>query len=518
MSRTKNTFINAFAGMGAKMITILINFVTRTVFIYTLGVEYLGVSSVFTSVLTMLSLAELGFAEAITYKLYKPIANSDETKISALMNFYKKIYNIIGCIVLMVGVLIIPFLDHIIDTNINIKEDIVLIYVLYLINTSVSYFFVYKSTLLQASQKKYIVSSAQTVTAIFKAIVNSIILILTHNFILYLIIEILSTVLYNIIVSIITDKKYGHLMRKNDVVLDKKDKKSIFQDVKAMFLYKVSGVILNGTDNIVISKFIGNTSVGLFSNYTMIVNQVYSFILQIYNATTASIGNVAAVEKQEKQERIFNNIMFLSFCIFCFSVTVLWVLINPFINLWIGEEYVIDKFTIICIIANFYLMGMATPITNFRNANGLFIQGKYRPLIMAIINIISSIILAKLIGLPGVMLGTIISRVTTQVWFDPVVLYREVFKKSAKTFLYKYLYYLIITILSCIIARGISNSICVDNKILEFIIYIVIATLVPIGIICMIFNKKSEFNYIKDIIKKGGEKLFKHSFSKRNEQ
>ena len=511
MSRTKNAIINAFASMGAKVITIFINFITRTVFIYTLGVEYLGVSGVFSSILTMLSLAELGFAETITYKLYKPIANNDKTKVSELMNFYRKIYNIIGTIVLVIGIILIPFLDLLIDTNINIKENIVVIYLLYLINTSMSYFFVYKATLLQASQKKYIVSTVQTITTIIKAIINCIILVIFHNFILYLVIEIFSTVLYNIIISMITSRKYGQLMNNKEAHLSKREKKNIFRDVKAMFLYKISGVVLNGTDNIIISKMLGNTSVGLYSNYTMIINQVYSFILQIYSASTASIGNMAAVEKKEKQEKVFNNTIFLSFCIFCFCTTVLWVLINPFIKIWLGEQFVLDNTIVCCIVVNFYIMGMATPITNFRNANGLFVQGKYRPLVMTIINIISSIILAKFFGIAGVILGTIISRITTQFWYDPWILYKKIFKKSSKSFFYTYAKYVLITVFSCLVAKGLSEFIKINNSIMEFIIIAFIAIMIPIILIYIIFKKTDEFIFIISILKKGKERLLKRN-------
>lgn len=503
MGRTQKALVNALAGVVGKLITTIVVFLGRTVFIYTLGVEYLGASSLFTSILTMLSLAELGFSTAITYNLYRPLAKGNKKKTAAFMNFYKKVYNIIGTVIFIVGLLLIPFLKEIITEDIpDIKESIYLIYVLYLANTAISYFFVYRSTLLEASQNKYIVSLSHTLVSVIKTIANSIALLLTKNFILYLLIEIASTLLYNFIISVIANRKYKEVLQDKESKLKTREKKLVFNNVKAMFLYKVSDVILNGTDNIIISRYLGTTTVGIYSNYYTIINQVYAFVLQIFQATTASIGNFVVERKKEEQETVFNNMIFLSFVIYFICSVLLFNCINPFITLWVGEDFLMGIPVVMVLVLNFYTTGMISPLTSFRTANGLFMQGRYRPIIMAIINIIVSIILVKWIGIIGVFLGTVIARVSTQLWYDPWLIYKKVFHKSSKIYFVKYAMYLFITAIGCAIVYGIGKLVPIENLILVLLWNIVISIIVVTLIIVLLFRKTPEFAYVQNIVRK----------------
>lgn len=508
MERTKKTFVNAIFGVADKLIATIVTFVSRTIFIYTLGAEYLGVSSLFTSILTMLSLAELGFATAITYNLYKPLAKGNVKKTAAYMNFFRKVYIIVGIVILIVGLMLMPFLKEIISDDVpNIKESIYLIYFLYLLNTAISYFLVYKATLLEANQNKYIVSVSHAIVSVIKTIANSIALIITKNFILYLIIEIVCTVLYNLIISFVADKKYKEILSSKESKLNKREKKLIFNNVKAMFLYKVSGVILDGTDSIIISRYLGTITVGIYSNYYTIINQVYSFILQIFQASTASIGNLAVEKGKEDQERVFNNMMFLSFVIYFICSALLFNCLNPFITLWLGSDYLIDIVVVAVLVLNFYITGMLSPITSFRTANGLFMQGRYRPLIMAIINIVVSIILVKLIGLVGVFIGTIIARVSTQLWYDPYLIYKKAFGKSPKVYFIKYILYIVITIIGCAIIYGVSQLINIQNSIILLLFNIILSIVVVSLMTIIIFRHTSEYMYVKDLAKKILNKL-----------
>lgn len=503
MGRTQKAFVNALAGVAGKLITTIVVFLGRTVFIYALGVEYLGASTLFTSILTMLSLAELGFSTAITYNLYRPLAKGNQKKTAAFMNFYKKVYNIIGLAIFIVGLLLIPFLEEIITEDIpSIKESIYLIYVLYLVNTSISYFFVYRATLLEASQNKYIVSLSHTLVSVIKTIVNSIALLLTKNFILYLLIEIAFTILYNIIISVIANRKYKDVLQDKESKLKKREKKLIFNNVKAMFLYKVCDVVLNSTDNIIISRYLGTTMVGIYSNYYTIINQVYSFILQIFQATTASVGNLAVEKKKEDQERVFNNLIFLSFVIYFICSVLLFNCINPFITLWVGKSFLMEIPIVVILVLNFYLTGMMSPITSFRTANGLFMQGRYRPLIMAIINIVVSIMLVKSMGIIGVFLGTIIARASTLLWYDPWLIYKKVFHKSSKRYFMKYIMYLFITVIGCAIVYGVGKLVSIDNLILILLWNIVLSIIVVVFIVVLLFRKTPEFAYVQTIIRK----------------
>lgn len=508
MERTKKTFVNAIFGVADKLIATIVTFVSRTIFIYTLGAEYLGVSSLFTSILTMLSLAELGFATAITYNLYKPLAKGNVKKTAAYMNFFRKVYIIVGIVILIVGLMLMPFLKEIISDDVpNIKESIYLIYFLYLLNTAISYFLVYKATLLEANQNKYIVSVSHAIVSVIKTIANSIALIITKNFILYLIIEIVCTVLYNLIISFVADKKYKEILGSKESKLNKREKKLIFNNVKAMFLYKFCAVILDGTDNIIISRYLGTVMVGIYSNYYTIINQVFAFILQIIQASTASIGNLAVEKGKEDQERVFKNIIFLSFIIYFICSALLFNCLNPFITLWLGESYLLETSVVVALVFNFYTTGMLSPVTAFRTANGLFMQGKYRPLIMAILNIIISIVLVKVMGLIGVFIGTIIARLVTQVWYDPYLIYKKAFGKSPKIYFKKYILYILVTIIGCVIIYEVNQLLNIKNLIIQLLFNVIFSIVVVTLMTIIIFRNTPEYIYVKDLAKKILNKL-----------
>lgn len=497
-SRTKKTFLNAAAGIAVKMIGIITTFLTRTVFIYVLGIEYAGVSSVFTDVLTVLSFAELGIGSAITYALYKPIADNDEDRIIRLMSAYRKIYTLIAGVIFGVGLLLLPFLDVIITNVPNITENIKLIYILYLFNTAVSYLLIYKATFLTAAQKDYLVSKIKVFLSLAKAVIECIILLLTHNFIVYLVLSILFSLGQNIAIAKIAEKEYPILKQKSKLGLEKQEKRKLFNDVKALALYKVSNTVLNGTDSLITSMILGTPVVGVLGNYNLISNQLYSFLMQIFGATSASIGNLAVTSDKKHQFEIFNKMLFLCFWIYSFCATCLWVLFNPFMMVWQGAGRIFSLTTVAFIVIEFYIRGMLSPITQFRTSNGLFVQGKYRPVIMAVLNILISVVLAKKIGISGIILGTIISRALTQLWYDPWLIFKYVFNESIKKYFLKYLFYGLLTFCFCAVTQILASIICPQLGITRFFVGLILSLAIPNICIVLIFNKTTEF---KEVIK-----------------
>ena len=282
-SRVRNTTINSMVALFSKVIVFIVQFICRTILIKTLGTEYLGVNGLFTNILTMLSFAELGIGSAIIFKLYKPIAENDNEKIKTYIKFYQKAYIYIGTIILGLGMLLIPFLKYIVTDVPSIKENIIFIYILFLVNSSISYFFTYKKSIIIGFQKEYITTILNTAAIVLQNIVQIIVLLLTKNFILYLIIQILATLLDNIVASIKANKMYPYIKEKEYTKISKREEHKIFKDVKALVLYKLGYTISTGTDNIIISTFIGVSQVGLLSNYTMIINAVKSFTSSFFN-------------------------------------------------------------------------------------------------------------------------------------------------------------------------------------------------------------------------------------------
>lgn len=458
-SRIKSTLINTAMGFIVRIVNILMSFVLRTVFIYTLGIEYIGVSSLFTDILTVLSLAELGIGSAITYALYKPIAANDNKKIAAIMHFFKRAYRFIALIVLLIGCAIIPFLDSLVNNVPNIRESIILIYVLFLINSVVSYLVAYKSTLLVACQKSYKISTVETMSTLVKTILQTISLFCFNNYIVFLIVAIIAEVAKNIIVSNRADKEFFEVWAYKDKRLSKNETKGLFKDIKALAMYKVSDIILNGTDSIIISTMIGTNIVGAISNYKLLFNSIYTIVNQFFTSAQPSIGNLAVESDENRQFSIFNVMNFFSFWITCYATTSFIVLCEAFIKIWLGENCKMGLPIVIVLTINFYLMMMIRPVSAFRISNGIFVRGQYRPVIMAMMNLIMSVILTLKIGVIGVLLGTIIARLITQVWYDPILVYRDIFKKNPLTYFKTYLIYVFITFMSSCISWWIADNI-----------------------------------------------------------
>lgn len=503
-SRTKNTFLNVLGGIIVKTSGFFTTFITRTVFLYVLGIEYAGVSSVFTNVLTVLSFAELGVGTAITYALYKPIAENDNKQISKLMNAYRKIYSTIGIVIFLVGLCLLPFINNIIKDAPSIKENLRLIYLFYLSNTSVSYFLIYKSTFLTAVQKDHLVSKYSVFVSIAKMIVECVALLVFKSFIVYLALSIVFSFTQNLIVAKVAEREYPILKQKSKEKLEESEKKGLFKDTKALAMYKVSGTVLNGTDSILISSLFGTGNAGILGNYNLITGQIYSFVMILFSATSASVGNLAATSDKKHQYKIFEQMLFISFWLYCFCVTSLWTLLNPFMYVWQNGQHMFSGYIVALLVIEFYIRGMLSPVTQFRTSNGLFVQGKYRPVIMAIINIVTSIVLAKWIGIAGIFLGTIISRATTQLWYDPWLIYKKVFSVNVLHYFKTYFIYAFVTVICCALTSTLLNVVCAQEGIIKILVGIVLCIVIPNVAIIALFHKTEVFaatiNIMRNIV------------------
>ena len=475
-SRTKNSIRNVITGFGGQAIQILMGFISRTIFIKYLGAEYLGINGLFTNILSLLSLAELGVGSAIIYALYKPIANSDEVKIKTLMSFYKNVYGSIGIVITIIGLITMPFLGAFIKDTPDINESIYLILIFYLFNTVITYFYSYKGALITADQKNYVVSLINYGSYIFQSIIQIILLIITQNFILYLAVQSICIFINNFIVSKTTDKLYPYLKGDSNEKLSKREKKSLIKNIKALMIVKISGVLVNNTDNIIISYFSGITSIGLVSNYNLIINSINSALVQIFNGLTASIGNLNVKEDCEKREKTFNIINLLNFWFFGLASIGIILLSNDVIYIWLGDKYVLSKSILIVLVLNFYMMGMQNGVNVFKNTMGLFIYGKYLLLITAAINLILSFSLGNLWGMFGIFIATAIARLLTNVWYHPYVIYKYGFNKSFIKYIIKYLAYALILVFTTILTGILCN----------FVKGITIYTIIIKGIICVI--------------------------------
>lgn len=505
-SRTKNSIVNSTTSIITQVLTVVMDFVVKTIFIQVLGSEYLGINGLFSNIITLLSLADLGIGIAIPYSLYKPLADKNVSKIKALMKYYSKIYNIIGLVVLGIGLSLTPFLPLIIKDMPNIPH-IYLIYMMFVTHSALSYLFVYKRFLIDSDQKGYIVSRITFTCSMLLNIFRVALLLLTKNFILYLGCSIVFVVIQNVWYSKKADKLYPYLKEKSTEKIDKKDLQEINKNIKSLFIYKIGSVIANGTDNIIISKFIGLITVGLYSNYLLIINSLNNVVSQLFNAITSSIGNLIATNN-ERSKNIYEKLNFFNFYIFSLCSICLFILINPFIYLWIGPNYMLSGFVTALLALNFYTAGMQCVTNSFRTAYGLFYIAKFRPIIMVILNIIISLILVKPLGVAGVIIGTIASRLVTTAWLDPYIVYKHGFKANPISYYTKYIYYMIIFVVSNVIIKLITQYLVIKS-IIMWIIVALITFIIYNLIIVVLFYNTEEFKYFYDKLKSLIKKITK---------
>lgn len=495
-SRTKNTIRNVKTGAIVQIINKLMAFVVRTVFIKMLNSEYLGVNGLFTNVLTILSFAELGIGTAIIFNMYKPVAEHNIEKIKSLMQLYKKAYNTIGIIVFVLGLCVIPFMRFIVKEAPNIKENLILIYILFLFNTASSYFFTYKKSIISAHQRQSIINNFDSIFYLIKSILEITFLFITKNFIVYLVIEILSTFLENICLSIKANKMYPYLKDKKVKKLNKDESKNIFDNVKSLVIYKFGGVIMNGTDNILISALVNVSTVGYCSNYVLLINSIKSIITSALNGVTGSVGNLNAVGEPKQKEKVFYQITFANYIVYSFCSIAFITLLNPFISVWLGQNYVLEITVPISLAISFFIEGLRNPGYTYRTTLGLFQKGRSTPYIGAVTNIILSILLCKWFGVAGIFIATGIAQLVSYSWIDPYLIHKYEFKTPVSKYFKKYLYYVIVFIINSIITFEISNLIAIQG------IIGLIFKAISICVICNIINiiafyKTNEFKELK---------------------
>lgn len=443
-SRTKNSIRNIIFSFVNQVITILLGFVNRSIFIWTLGVGYLGISGLFSDILTMLSLADLGFSVALTYSMYRPLAEHDYDRLAALTGLYRRVYRIIALAVTVIGLALVPFLKYLINLRHPIPH-ITLYYLMFLANTVASYLVVYKTSILTADQKDYLLQKYQSIFNIGRTICMTIFLWLTHNYFVYLLIQVIFTYAQNFYSSHVAEQQYPFIKRR--VAMPLREVKEIFRNLYSVFLYKISGVLLNATDNTIISVMIGTGMVGYYSNYSLITTQVTNLVNTIFYSLTASLGNLVVREKPRRRYQVFLAVqsvsdIFASICTAC-----LFLLLQDLIRVWLGHQFLLSNLTLVAIIGNFYLGIILLPIWVYREATGLYQQVKYVMLVTAIINLGLSIGMAKWIGVAGVLFASAIARLLTYFWYEPILLFRRYFTASSWTYFASILKNIVVTII-----------------------------------------------------------------------
>lgn len=493
MSRTDNSLRNLKTAVLFKLAAIVVNFIARKIFVVVLTKEYLGLDGTFANILTMLSLAELGVGTAITYSMYKPLAEGDRELILSLMTLYRKFYTVIGITVGVLGAALTPFLQYIIRDIPDIPH-IRLIYLMFVLDSSISYFLVYKQSLISADQKQHIVTSYQYKTGMAVTAAQCAALLLTGDYILYLALKLCATFVCNALLARKADRLYPYLKQKTVQPLPAPVRQDISKNIRAMIAHKLGSVVVFGTDNVLIAYFVGAVSVGLYSNYLLITQSLKSAYSMIFRAMTASIGNLCAAEDTAHAQAVFWRVDLLTRWIYGFSAVCLVVLFNPFISLWLGADYLFSMPIVLLIVLSFYVTGMRQSVLTFREAMGLYWYDRHKPLFESAINLAVSILLAKPFGIVGIFIGTVVSTLSTCTWVEPYILFRHGFGAPVGKY---FAHYALNTLLTAF-AGAATWCICAllpQTGFGSFIIKVLLCCVIPNLFFLLVYGKTSEFRH-----------------------
>lgn len=498
MSRTKNSLKNISVAIAGEIIAVPVGFIARIIFIRILGAEYLGVNGLFTSILTMLSLVELGIGPAIVYSLYKPLAEKDIPKVKALMQLYKKAYFLIGSLILLLGVGLIPFL-HFFVTDAPDVQNLDWIFFLFVLNASVSYFFAYKRNLIVADQQRYIVTVYRFGFFTLLNALQILFLYLTRSYIDFLLLRILCTFLENLFVARSADKRYPFLQEETNERLDLETIQEIKKNTAAMVTQKIGEIVINATDNIVISMKVGTVWVGLYSNYLLVISALNGILGQFFTAITASVGNLGVTESKERLLDVFGKIQFATFWIFGYSSISLYFLFNPFVSLWVGDDYLLGLETVLLLAVLYYIQGMRRAVLTFREALGLYWYDRYKPIFQSLVNVLLSLAWAPRYGVSGVIFATIVSLITTCFLVEPYFLYKIGFAAPLWTYYAGYARYTLITLATgCLTGAIIGRT--DGTGFAAFAASFAVCLVLPNLVFLLLFHRTPEFRYFRRVL------------------
>ena len=510
-SRVQKSMKNTIFGMVGLFCSLIVSFITRSIFIRILGVEYNGVNGLFSNVLQVLNLAELGFATSIAYALYKPLKEHDEKTAAMLMHYFAKIYRIIAVIVAVAGCCCIPFLQYLISEDISelsfSLNQLRIYFSLYLVNTVCSYLLAYKRTIITADQNSYLVSNVDNICNIVLNILQIILLYLTRNFYAYLVTMIAKTIVNNLILHLIAGKRYPYLSQYKKDRLSKEEKSTLFKNVQALFLHRIGAVVIFSTSSIIISAFVSLIEAGKYSNYTMIVTNVNNFINIVFNSVTASIGNLCLGDDKEYQYTVFKRISYISNFFTVFTMVCYVCLFNDFIAIWLNETMQFELMTVIAISLNAMINYIRKTVNAFKDAMGLFRQDWFKPPLEAALGIGLAIGLSYVWGTFGVIMGYTMATIVIAIPVENFVLFKYGLKRKAMGHVLRLLgttaLSFALTALTYYICTFIPDGI--GWFILEFVFVVLFATVIFLLVTC----RTAEFKYYVGLSKQLIRKVFK---------
>lgn len=507
-SRTTYAKMNIIAGILNKLIVLGLPFILRTIILYNLGEKYLGLDSLFTSILQMLNLAELGFSTAVVFCMYKPIAEDDTDSICALLNLYRKVYRIIGFFVLLVGLSLMPFLKYLIKDKVPNNLDIRILFLFFLVNTILGYLlYAYKSSILIASQRNDIVNYINSAVIIVQSIIQATVIFVFHNYYLYLAMMPIFTIFNNLLIAYVTKRKYPHYICRG----------KLSSDIAKELKYKISGLMIsklcvtsrNSLDSIIVSAFVTNglTQVAIYGNYYYIMGAVHSILSIITKSISATVGNSIVLESKEKNYKDMMKFVFLYSWIAGICTNCLLNLYQPFMKIWVKNDALIFPTEIVILfVIYFFALTLGDVRTIYMTGAGLWWEGRYRSIAEVICNLVLNIVWGKLYGVKGVVWATIFSIVIINFGYGSHILFKYYFKnKKTKNYFALQLYTCFVVTLSCLISWNVCKFVTIGGfggLLLRALISLIISNIVYLILYCRlpVFSEAMQFS--KRLIKK----------------
>lgn len=500
-SRIKNTRRNMIAASLGQIVVAVFTFLERRVFLSQLSVAYLGINGLYTSLLSFLSIAELGVGSAIIFCLYRPIAEENHAQIATLMHLFKKVYAVIGVIVIAAGLCCLPFLDQIISSNLS-SLDLKLYFIIFLANSVIGYFYSYKIYFIEANQKKYIVTSASVSFQIVQYIVQMLIIVCTRNYYLYLLVAVLVTMIKHIYLAKIADRLYPYINCKEVAPIPSDVRERIIKNTKGVFLTKVADVVVKSTDSVLITMYVSLSVTGLYSNYQMIITGLTTTMSMIFSSMTASIGNLCATEDEGKIYDSFQLLNLACFLIYGTVSVVLAVSFEPLVAVLFGSQYRLGHVTALLISLSFLFTGMRQSILMYREVLGLFWEDRFKSFFQIAINLVASIYLGQSMGIDGILIGTILSTVLTCTWIEPFIVFRKGFVRKVRCYFISYIARMLILAVGFVVSYNICIILWSQSSILNLVISIVVTISILLVEYLIVYFKNKLMLKLLGLIKK----------------
>ncbi len=502
MGRVKSATRNITFGYVGQLATMIMSFILRKIFIMHLSETLLGVNSLYSNILSILNMAELGIGTALNFSLYGPVARGEKEKIKSYMKMYQRAYYFIAVVVAVIGIAISPFLRFLVkNPEGTTLRDLTIYYFIFLFNTVSSYFVAYKYSLINAEQKNYIQTNIITITKVVTVFFQIIVVVVTENFYLFLITDAVIQLIQKIFVSRFLDNMYPYLREKDVKPLEQEESDAVWRKTKALVFHKVGDVARLQTDAIIISSFIEIAMAGVVDNYNLIISSVSNFVNIIFNSVISSFGNLIATESREKQLSMFKVYRFFASWVYGFSCVGFMVLITPLIRILFGDAWILAPAAVYCILTDYYFKGDRIVLSNYKTAAGVFEQDKYLALIQGVVNLVVSIWLVQTpLGITGVYVGTIVSGLIANIT-KPIIIYKVCFDKSSLSYFADTLKYLCSLIFTLVVCSFISTRVLANLNIVTFIIMGIIITVVFNGAYLILYGRSQEFRYLFSKVK-----------------